>query len=432
MSRSRTVALLAGSLLIATAALAAPPSPPVAAKQPVKDTYWGVEVIDDYQYLEAVEDQEVMRWANGQNAYTRDWLDGRPERALILDRVVALTHAESPRFYGLTERGGLLFARKRQPPKEQAFLVVFPPGGSLSGERPLVDPNTIDPTGSTSIDFYVPSLDGILVAVSLSEKGTEQGTLHIYEVATGRKLGDVIPRVNGGTAGGSVAWTADGSGLYYTRYPYPGERPDEDLFFYQQVYYHKLGTPIAKDTYALGEQFTRPRLAEIQLQSSLDGRYILAEASDGDGGEYAYWLKGPDDRWRLVADYEDKVIDAKIGADRAIYLLSRANAPRKKILRLPLATPELSRATVVVPQTEAVIRSYLPTATRLYVVEMLGGPSRLHVYDHGGRSLGVVAMDEISTISGLVRLEGDEILLSRQSYTTPPAYYRYGPQVSGL
>ena len=62
-----------------------------------------------------------------------------------------------------------------------------------------------------------------------------------------------IPRVNGGPAGGDVAWVKS-SGLFYTRYPYPGERPEEDLPFYQQIYYHKAGKPDTKyDLHILGD-----------------------------------------------------------------------------------------------------------------------------------------------------------------------------------
>ena len=81
------------------------------------------------------------------------------------------------------------------------------------------------------------------VAVSLSENGSESGSLHIFETATGRRRADVIPRVHGPTAGGSAAWRADGTGLFYTRYPRQGERAEADLSFYQQVYFHKLDTP---------------------------------------------------------------------------------------------------------------------------------------------------------------------------------------------
>ena len=56
--------------------------------------------------------------------------------------------------------------------------------------RTIVDPNVIDPTGSTTIDFYEPSLDGKLVAVSLSKGGSEDGSVSVFEVATGKQLGD--------------------------------------------------------------------------------------------------------------------------------------------------------------------------------------------------------------------------------------------------
>ncbi len=426
MLRARLVASFAAIVTVLSSALA---GPPVAPKRPVTDTYWGVDVVDNYQYLEQVAEAEVIEWAEGQNAFTRQWLDGKPARQAILDRVVELTHDVSPAYYAMTARDNRLFAIKRQPPKEQAFLVVFPRDG-LTGDRVLVDPNEIDPSGSTSIDFYVPSLDGTLVAVSLSEGGTERGTLHIYETATGRERGDVIPRVNGGTAGGSVAWTAGDTGIYYTRYPAPGERRGEDLFFYQQVWHHTLGSPVMKDTYAIGKSF--PRIAEIELETSEDGRYVLAKVSDGDGGEHAYWLKDAEGRWSRIADFNDMIVHASIGPDEALYLMSRKDSPRNQILRLPIREPVLSLATVVVPQTRAVIRSFLPTENKLYVVEMLGGPMRLRVYDLTSGVSEVVDTSDPSTISGLVALDGDEILLQRQSYVTPPAVYRYQPGDGGL
>jgi prolyl oligopeptidase len=83
----------------------------------------------------------------------------------------------------------------------------------------------------------------------------------IFDVSSGKKLADVVPRVNFATAGGSIDWKADGSGFYYTRYPQGKERPAEDADFYQQVYFHKLGTSPAQDVYTIGKEF--PRIAEI-------------------------------------------------------------------------------------------------------------------------------------------------------------------------
>jgi Protease II len=77
----------------------------------------------------------------------------------------------------------------------------------LASERIVVDPAALDPSGSTAIDFYEPSADGSRVAVSLSVGGNERGDVYIFDVATGRQLPDVVPRVNGGTAGGSLRGT---------------------------------------------------------------------------------------------------------------------------------------------------------------------------------------------------------------------------------
>src|SRR5262249_46369960 len=142
-----------------------------------------------------------------------------------------------PAYRDLKDRNGVYFAIKDQPPKQQPMLVRLVSLDRTAGERLIVDPNQLDPSGGTAIDFYVPSLDGSKVAVSISKGGTESGTIYVYDARTGRRLSDVVPRVNGGTAGGSVAWNADGTGFFCTRYPAPGERPAADLDFWQQVYF---------------------------------------------------------------------------------------------------------------------------------------------------------------------------------------------------
>ena len=54
---------------------------------------------------------------------------------------------------------------KELPPKQQPYLMVLKSADDLSSERILVDPNTIDASGKTTIDWYRPSRDGKLVAV---------------------------------------------------------------------------------------------------------------------------------------------------------------------------------------------------------------------------------------------------------------------------
>ncbi len=404
-----------------------PSKPPVAPAREVTDVYWGQEVVDAYQYLEQVDDPEVKEWVEGQSAYARAWLDSFPYRDALAERVKQLTHADSPDHYSLMQRGDHLFAIEKRPPKQQPFLVRLPTLDDVDASVVVVDPNRIDPDGRTSIDFYAPSHEGRYVAVSLSRDGTEEGTLHFYDVETGEALHDEIPRVNGGTAGGSVAWTADGDGVYYTRYPSPGERPVEDLSFYQEIWFHRMGSPISEDHYVLGRSF--PRISEIALRSSDDGEYILARVSNGDGGEHEYWLWKPDNEWVRIAELDDWIVQASFGADDAVYLLSRKDAPKRKILRMRVDQPQLSDAQTIVEESGAVITSFAVTAKRIYVVEMLGGPSWVHTYDLEGNTISTVWEGDVASTSGLVRLGRDRILLRRQSYTAPPAWYEYGPKM---
>src|SRR5262245_37131953 len=248
----QTLLFLGGAAVVA----AQPPSTP---KRPVSDTYHGVQVTDNYRWLEDFFKPEVKAWSDAQNASARKYLDALSQRPACYDEIRRLVTQTSAGYYSLRWRGGGWFAMKRQPPKEQPMLVWMRSAEAPAGEHAIVDPNTIDAKGGTGIDFYVPSLDGKLVAVSMSKGGSESGDVHVFEAASGKELGDLIPRVNGGTAGGSVAWNADGSGFWYTRYPRAGERPAADLDFYQQVYFHKLGTKTDADTYALGKEF--PRIA---------------------------------------------------------------------------------------------------------------------------------------------------------------------------
>ena len=342
-----------------------------------------------------------------------------------MSRLKTLYGESSPDYLSLEYRKGVFFALKSQPPKNQAFLLSLDRLEDPTSERVIVDPNMLDPSASTSIDFYVPSLDGRLVAVCLSKGGSEDGTVYLYEVGTGRELEDKIPRVNYPTAGGSVAWNADASGFYYTRYPKTGERPDRDLHFFQQVYFHRIGADISDDRYVIGKEF--PRIAEIRLQTTDDGRYMLATVANGDGGEFAHYLMNRDGVWTKLTEFSDKATRAVLGTDGCLYLLSRRGSPRGRILRVPLSNPEIGSAKPIVEHGSGSIEDFVPTKSRLYVTEVDGGPSSLLVYDLDGRPLGAVPIEEVSDVGQVVKTEGDMILYRSESFITPPAWHVYDP-----
>ena len=435
MTKPCMVAKRIAAILLATDMLAAAPAgPPAAARVPVTDEYHGVKVVDDYRWLENGDDPKVKEWSDAQNAWARAWLDRLPGRETLRAQVTRLRKIALNRYGQLRFEGGTLFALKTEPPKQQSLLVRLASEDDPASARVVLDPNVVDRTGGTSMDWYVPSPDGTRVAVSLSEGGSERGRAHVFETATGREVGEAVPRVNYGTAGGSLAWDADGSGFFYTRYPREGERPAADLDFYVQVYHHRIGAPAADDRYEIGKDF--PRIAEIALDRSPDGRFVLANVQNGDSGEFSQFIRSPDGRWTRLTGFADRIAHAVFGAEDSLYLLSRAGAPRGKILRLPLGGGLLSmdRATTLVPEGEGVIEFRFGAGgmvigrNRLYVPVGLGGPQQVRVFDLAGREQPALPVPPVSAVFQVVARPGsDTVLFQASSFLEPTAWYRVEP-----
>ena len=437
---ARCLPPLMSAALLATVAAAPPPT----AKRPVVDHYHGVEVVDDYRWLEEGGSPAVREWTEAQNRRTRESLDALPDRAAVADLLTEWYAADKPSHGALVARPGRLFALKFQPPKQQRLLVVLSSADDLASEKMVLDPNEIEPKGQVAMDWFVPSPDGSLLAVCLSENGSEAGTLHFYRTDTGEPLPDKIAGVQYPTGGGSAAWAPDGKTVYYTRYPRDGERSDADRRFFQQIYRHRLGTPADADEYSAGRDF--PRIAEIDLESSRDGRWLLARVANGDGGEYAHYVLdtravGPA-AWRQLTGFRDGVKEVAFAGDGAtIYLRSVKDAPRGKVLRMSLdGSVGLEQAAVVVPESEAVIEHLVPTASCLYVADLIGGPSRIRQFDGAGKQVRVLPLPADAGVGQVVALgerpvgdrpDDDRVLFAETTYTQPVVWRMYDPAGAG-
>jgi prolyl oligopeptidase len=72
-----------------------------------------------------------------------------------------------------------------------------------------------------------------------------------------------------------------------------------------------------------------------------------------------------------------------------------------------------------------VLNAIEPSAKRLYVSDIVGGPSAVRIFDTAGKPQGTLPILPISSVGALARLEGDDVLFRNRSYLDAPAWYRW-------
>jgi prolyl oligopeptidase len=385
---------------------------------PVTTTYHGVEVTEDYRWLEDASSAEAKAWTDAQQARTRSYLDAIPWRPALRARVEDLLRDDSTTYSSLAGGGERIFALKEQRPRQRPMLVSVTDPDDLGTERVVLDPVEVDPSGETNIDWFVPSPDGSRVAVSLSEHGNEDGTLHLYDVASGEHVGEPIPHVN--VMGGSMTWRHDSAALWFTL-------PADPAGFQQQVWFRDLET--GTDAVDLTGPFAEPTISENFLSSSPDGRWVMDRVQKGDGGEWQIFVRSQDGTvdWWQVADIPDRCIHAVV-EDDALYLLSRDGAPRGQVLRLPLTEGvTVDEAETLVPAGERAIDDVAVTAGTVWVVDLDGGPQQVRRFDLGGNELASVEIPPVSSVSyyfaRLARLRSDLVAWMATSFTDPGTWW---------
>ena len=192
--RLRAALLMLSTL---TPALAGAATPPLAPVRDVVDTYHGVAVHDPYRDLEDLKLPATQAWMKAQAEHASQTLAGIEGRDALAARIAQLTQSAGDALGALVRvTGDRLFYLKRPEGANQFKLMVR--DGLAGAERVLVDPEQLAKAQGGvphAINYMVPSWDGRRLAYGVSAGGSEDASLHVIEVATGRALIEPVPRV---------------------------------------------------------------------------------------------------------------------------------------------------------------------------------------------------------------------------------------------
>ena len=375
----------------------------------------GVAVADPYRWLEAGDAPEVVDWTAAQNRYSRQALDARPDRGTWHERLSALVAL--PTAITCYAVGEQLFVLERARGADQFALVARSASDPSAPRRVLLDPAGMAGDGAVAIDWFHPSPDGSLVALGLSEGGTERSVLHLLDVASGR-LGEL--RIDD-TRAASVAWQADGRGFWYTRYPAGDE-------YHRHIRHHTLGTDPALDPVVFDRLPTAESWPEVA--ASPDGRHLLVQLMVGWGRIDAHLLDLVTGEWRVVVEGVEAQTSLRF-APGALIGVTTLDAPNGRVVAADLADPGVDAWRTVVPErADLVLGPCTPLGDGVLVVASRAAVDRVERWTLDGRlvdevaGLGVVAVAQLDADPTEPEAPAFAVV---SSFTEPTAVWRIDP-----
>jgi prolyl oligopeptidase len=413
-----------------TAAVASPAAPapapaapltyPPTSKVDVADELHGTRVRDPYRWLEETDAPPTRSWIEAQNRTTFAYLEAIPRRAAIRERMTALWNYE--RFSVPEKVASRYFFNKNDGLQNQSVLYWSP---ALDAEpRVLLDPNQLSADGTVALGPVAISEDGKRLAYALQQAGSDWAEWRVREVDTGADLGDHLRW----TKFGSVAWTRDGKGFFYGRYPEPkGEAELRGQNLHHKLYFHRLGDPQSADTLVFAEPGQEKWAYEPQVSD--DGRYLIISVSRGTGPRNLLFYRDLSRRKgavvRLVDSFEARY-DFIDNDGPVFYFSTDLEAPRGRVVAIDTRTPQRNRWREILPQGEDAIASADLIGERLVVHYTHHAHSRIAVHDLKGKLLQQIELPGLGTAAGFSgRRDDPETFFSFTSFTQPGVIYRH-------
>jgi prolyl oligopeptidase len=365
----RIVALTCGVIAFAPALAASlPGQPPVPPAKPVTETLFGTKITDPYRYFEA-QGPAVVNWMKAEGRFTRSVLDAQPGHKQILDQISAMTGSFDV-IASVALSGGKTFFEQRAPGSDNYDLLVREPNGAV---RKLVDVAAIRAAHGGepfAINYFQASNDGTKVAVGISQGGSEDASLYVYDTATGAQVAGPVPNAQFG----AVSWAPDDRSLFVNLLNplKPGEDEINKYKNSKDAVWDLKSAPVP--VLGAGISPAVPFTADETpfVVTAPDSPLAFAVNINGVQNEWAVWTARvgaaarADAPWSKLIGREDDVTNVALAGDR-IFLLSHRNAPTFQVLSLKAGEPLSAAKVIVQSRPDRLIESISAASDGLYV-----------------------------------------------------------------
>lgn len=390
---------------------------PQAPSDATTDTYFGTTVADPFRPLENDTAANTLAWVEAEREVTENYLSKIPFRDNLHKRIET--------FNNYTKQGtpwkwydGKYYFSKNDGLKNQSVIYR---ADTPDGEAEVfLDPNTLSDDGTVALTKLTMSHDGKYVAYTISRNGSDWTEIYVVDAATGELLEDHIEWAKFTSA----AWYKDG--FFYSAY----DRPEEGKEFSNanenhRVYYHKLGTPQSADTVAF-EDLENPLHFHSATVSDDERCILVFVGGQGFGdGVIVKDLTDPNAKWVTIEpsqDYEMNFIDL-IGDD--LYFTTSVDAPRNRLVKMPLKSPGRASWQTVVPEQEGVLVDASRSGNDFILTYEKDASMHPAVYSLAGEKKADITLPTYGNVGFSTSDKDDEVFYSFTSFLYPSAIFSY-------
>ncbi len=394
---------------------------PESKKVEQVDDYFGTKVVDPYRWLEDETSLDTKAWVEAQNRVTFAYLDSIPYREKLKARLTQLYNY--PRVSAPFHRGNTYFFTKNDGLQNQS--VYYIQKGVNGKPEEFLDPNKFSADGTSTLSAFSLSKDGKYLAYGISQGGSDWVTLRVMNVASREKLSDEITWMKSS----GVSWQGDG--FYYSRYPEPEKGKElSSKNEFQQVYFHKVGTPQSADVLIYEDKENPQRFQGVGTTE--DERFAILNISERGKGKqgnavfYKDLSKGEDKFSPIVAEIGDSSYGIIDNVGDKFLIRTDRKAPNGRVVLVDPKNPDEKNWQDVLPERSEPLQSVGTAGGKLFATWRKDVATRAYVFSLAGKLENEIVLPGVGSAGGFGGLNDDKyVFYSFTSFNFPPTIYKY-------
>ena len=390
---------------------------PITEKKKVTDTYFGVEVVDNYRWLEDDRSKETAQWVEQQNKLTFGFLNQIPIREQLRDRLEKVWNYE--KVSAPFKRGDYTYYYKNDGLQNQ-YVIYREKDGNTDL---FLDPNTFSEDGTVSLTSLSFSDDGTLAAYSISEGGSDWRKVIVIDALTKVAIEDTLVDIKFS----GVSWRGN-EGFYYSSYDKPEGSELSAMTDHHKLYFHKLGTSQKEDQVIFGN-LPSEKNRYVWGGVSDDSRFLIISASVSTSGNKLFIKDLREENSPIITIVDDYLSDNYILHNEGdlLYLVTNRNAPNKKVVTASFQQPQEEFWQEFIAETEHVLTPSFGGGF-FFANYMIDAISKVYQFDADGKSLGQIKLPGVGSSGGFSsKKEEKDMYYQFTNYHTPGVIYKYNP-----